>query len=61
MRPIDIAQAIHDGAQCIGHVVEVRVSRFAAYGLKCQFLGEFPNTQAAADAIAAAAKAGRHA
>jgi hypothetical protein len=50
------SEVIHDGSRCIGHVVEVRVSRFAAYDRGKQWLGEFPNMQAAVDAIAATAK-----
>jgi hypothetical protein len=38
-------QVIHDGSRCIGLVVEVRASRFAAYDPRKQCLGEFPNMQ----------------
>jgi hypothetical protein len=55
MREIDNAEPIYDGSRCIGHVVETRPSRFAAFDVSKRCVGEFPSVKAATDALAASA------
>lgn len=47
----DAELGVYDGRQILGTVVEIRPSRFAAFDARNRFLGEYPNEQAARDAI----------